>query len=53
MEIRELGADGLADDEVMRDFYDVSRRAELLGREEAPFWSFEEFIGALPLRGQR
>ena len=46
MEIRELGADGLADDKVMRDFYDVSRRAELLGREEAPFWSFEEFIGA-------
>jgi len=46
VEIRELGADGLADDKVMRDFYDVSRRAELLGREQAPFWSFEEFIGA-------
>jgi GNAT superfamily N-acetyltransferase len=36
----------LADDVVMRDFYDLSRRAELLGREQAPFWTFEEFLGA-------
>ena len=45
VDIRELGADGLADDAVMRDFYDISRRAELLGREGAPFWTFEEFLG--------
>ena len=42
----ELDAAALADDAVMRDYYDLSRRAELLGREQAPFWTFEEFIGA-------
>jgi GNAT superfamily N-acetyltransferase len=46
VEIRELDAPALADDTVMREFYDVSRRAELLGREQAPFWTWEEFIGA-------
>jgi GNAT superfamily N-acetyltransferase len=46
VDIRELGADALADDAVMRDLYDISRRAELLGREQAPFWTFEEFLGA-------
>src|SRR4051812_8646800 len=46
VEIRELDEAALADDVVMREFYDVSRRAELLGREEAPFWTWEEFIGA-------
>ena len=30
----------------MRDFYDVSRRAELLGREHVPHWTFQEFLGA-------
>ncbi len=45
MDIVELDAAALADDSVMRDFYDVSRRAELLGREDAPFWTWEEFIG--------
>jgi len=45
VEIRELGAEGLADDAVMRDFYDINRRAELLGREQAPFWTWEEFLG--------
>ena len=45
MDIRELDAAELADDAVMREFYDVSRRAELLGREGAPFWTFEEFLG--------
>jgi GNAT superfamily N-acetyltransferase len=44
--IRELGADALADDSVMRDFYDVMRRAEQFGREQLPFWSFQEFLGA-------
>ncbi len=46
MDIVELDAAALADDGVMRDFYDLSRRAELLGREQAPFWTFEELIGA-------
>jgi len=32
---------------VMRDFYDINRRAELLGREQAPFWTFTEFLGAM------
>jgi len=45
VDIVELDAAALADDAVMRDFYDISRRAELLGREEAPFWTFEEFLG--------
>ncbi len=45
MEIRELGADALADDAVMRDFYDLNRRAELLGRQEMPFWTWQEFLG--------
>src|SRR3954469_22383700 len=47
VDIVELDATAIADDAVMRDFYDVSRRAELLGREEAPFWTFEEFLGGL------
>ena len=46
VDIVELDAAALADDAVMREFYDLSRRAELLGREQAPFWTFEEFIGA-------
>jgi GNAT superfamily N-acetyltransferase len=46
VEIRELGADALADDAVMREYYDINRRAELLGREQVPFWTFEEFLGA-------
>ena len=47
VDIRPLDDTALADDAVMREFYDISRRAELLGREQAPFWSFEEFIGAM------
>jgi predicted N-acetyltransferase YhbS len=31
----------------MREVYDLSRRAELLGREHQPFWNFEEFLGAV------
>lgn len=46
MDIRELDAAALADDAVMREYYDLSRRAELLGRKQAPFWTFEEFVGA-------
>jgi GNAT superfamily N-acetyltransferase len=46
MEIRSLDASALADDSVMRDFYGVVRRAELHGRPDAPFWEFEEFLGA-------
>jgi GNAT superfamily N-acetyltransferase len=45
VEIRELGADALADDAVMRQFYDINRRAELFGREQMPFWSWQEFLG--------
>src|SRR3954447_11517809 len=39
----------------MRDFYDLNRRAELLGREQAPFWTFAEFLGAMrqPDSGER
>ena len=46
MDIRALDDAALADDALMRDFYDLTRRAELLGREHAPFWAFEEFLGA-------
>jgi GNAT superfamily N-acetyltransferase len=55
VEIRELDDAALADDEVMRDFYDVSRRAELHGRPNAPFWEFREFLGAVrsPDSGER
>lgn len=41
-----LDETALADDVVMRDFYDVTRRAELHGRPHAPFWEFREFLGA-------
>ncbi len=47
MDIRELDDAALADDAAMREFYELSRRAELLGREHAPFWTFEEFIGGI------
>lgn len=36
----------LVNDALMRDFYDVNRRAELHGRAHAPFWEFREFLGA-------
>jgi GNAT superfamily N-acetyltransferase len=35
----------VADDAVMREFYDLDRRAELHIRPDAPFWEFEEFLG--------
>jgi GNAT superfamily N-acetyltransferase len=46
MDIRALDETALVDDEVMRDFYDLNRRAELHGRAQAPFWEFREFLGA-------
>ena len=46
MDIRALDDTALADDALMREFYDLTRRAETLGREQMPFWPFEEFLGA-------
>jgi GNAT superfamily N-acetyltransferase len=55
VEIRTVDETALADDAVMRDFYDLNRRAELLGRPDAPFWEFREFLGAFrsPDSGER
>ena len=55
VDIRLLDATALADDAVMRDIYDLSRRAELYGRPDAPFWEFPEFLGAFrsPDSGER
>jgi GNAT superfamily N-acetyltransferase len=55
VDIRPLDAAALADDTVMREFYDLNRRAELAGREQMPFWSFQEFLGAFrsPDSGER
>ena len=47
VEIRLLDESALADDAVMRDFYDLTLRAELFGRPDAPFWEFREFLGAM------
>jgi predicted N-acetyltransferase YhbS len=46
VDIREIDAAGLADNALMRDYYELCCRAELLGREDAPFWTLEEFLGA-------
>jgi GNAT superfamily N-acetyltransferase len=46
VDIRALDDTAVADDVLMRDFYDLHRRAELHGREHAPFWEFREFLGA-------
>lgn len=55
VEIRALDATALADDLVMRDVYDLDRRAELHGRPHAPFWEFQEFLGVVrtPDSGER
>ncbi|MEP9361433.1 GNAT family N-acetyltransferase [Nocardioides sp. CN2-186] len=55
MEIRALDRADLADDALMRDFYDVNRRSELHGRPDMPFWGFEEFLGGFrsPDSGER
>ena len=46
MEIRELDEAALADDGVMRAFYDLMQRAQLHERPDAPTWTFTEFLGA-------
>src|SRR4029079_1379551 len=55
VDIRALDDTALADDAVMGTFYDLNRRAELHGREEAPFWEFREFLGRFrsPDSGER
>lgn len=55
MEIRELSAADIADDALMREWYDLTRRSQLHGREQAPFWTFEEFLGGVrsPDSGER
>ena len=55
MEIRAFDQAALADDQAMRVFYDLNRRAKLLGRPKAPFWEFQEFLGAFrsPDSGER
>jgi GNAT superfamily N-acetyltransferase len=55
VDIRAFDEAALADDVVMRDFYDLSRRAQLHGRPAAPFWDFREFLGAFrsPDTGER
>jgi GNAT superfamily N-acetyltransferase len=55
VEIRALDEAALADDAVMREFYDLTRRAELFGRPDAPSWEFHEFVGAYrsPDSGER
>jgi GNAT superfamily N-acetyltransferase len=55
VEIRLLDDAALADDEVMRAFYEVEQRAQLFGRPHAPGWSFAEFLGAYrsPDSGER
>jgi GNAT superfamily N-acetyltransferase len=46
VDIRALDDAALADDGVMRSYWELNQRAELFGREHAPFWGFEEFLGA-------
>jgi len=55
MDIRALDEADLADDALMRDFYDLNRRSELHGREDMPFWGFDEFLGGFrsPDSGER
>ena len=45
MDIRAFDDRALLDDALMRDFYDLNRRAELHGRPHSPFWEFPEFLG--------
>ena len=55
VEIRALDETALADDGLMREFYDLERRAELHGRPDAPFWELQELVGAYrsPDSGER
>ena len=45
----------IGDDDVLRVVYELTRRSETLGREQMPFWSYEEFVGAVrsPDSGER
>jgi GNAT superfamily N-acetyltransferase len=55
VDITELSEADLADDALMGQAYELSRRAETLGREAIPFWTLEEFLGAFraPDPGER
>ena len=55
MDIRALDDAALADDALMRDFYDLDQRSEGYGRPDVPMWSFDEFLGAFrsPDSGER
>jgi GNAT superfamily N-acetyltransferase len=55
MEIRALDDAALADDALMRDFYDLEQRSGRHGRPDMPSWTFEEFLGAFrsPDSGER
>jgi len=37
----------IGDDGVLHAVYELIRRSETLGREQMPFWSYEEFVGAV------
>ena len=52
MDIRPID---LSSDDELRAAYDVIRRADLLGREHAPHWSYQEMVGAYrhPDSGER
>ncbi len=45
----------LADDAQLTQAYAVSRRAQTIGREDAPYWTYENFVGAFrsPDSGER
>jgi GNAT superfamily N-acetyltransferase len=55
VDIRALDDTALADDALMREFYDLDVRSETHGRPHAPLWSFQEFLGAFrsPDSGER
>src|SRR4051795_6112971 len=55
MDVRALDEADLADDALMRDYYELTRRSGTYGREQAPFWTFEELLGAFrsPDSGER
>lgn len=52
MDIRPID---IHDDDQLRAVYDVAARAETLGREDAPHWTHEEFVGIVrsPDSGER
>jgi GNAT superfamily N-acetyltransferase len=46
VDIRDLD---VADDDGLRAVHDLIQRSEVLGREEMPFWSLEEFVSSVRL----